>query len=228
MANPANLLLDIFESWNNPGLNTKSARSDNDLVIHRRAMGYIGEIEQILDLLDAEEVNTSVYRRYLIQWVAIIMNYPNSWTSTMGEIDRVSLDHLVNLANQSRDVVPEVDTEQFALLDAYLEAVEFALANDSSLPKFSKIHVRTVVSNIRTAMDNITVVGDFEFQTLIHLLFSLLASSAARSQQRERWDRWHEHFVWPFVYDSVKFSAGYGIAQLQAAGVFNALPGVTQ
>ncbi|WP_288751274.1 hypothetical protein [uncultured Corynebacterium sp.] len=226
MANPAKLLLDIFESWHNPDLHTRSARDDEDLSEHRRAMRYIVEIEQILDLLDAEGVITSVYRRYLSEWVAIVLNYPHSWTNSWGDISVVAREHLVNLANQSRGVVPEIDTGKFKLLSEYLDSVEHALASDETLPQSAKNQVQTVIENIRTAMDNITVVGDLEFQDLIRQLFSLVWSADMRSQKKEKWEACKDRFVWPFLYDAMKYGFGYGVAQIQGSGAFGSFTAI--
>lgn len=220
MANAAKLLHDLFEQWNRPGSYVVGARDDPSLAVHRRAVKYLDEIELSLDLLEAKDVYTAVYRKYFPRWVEIVFNYGQSWTSSTAGIEEVARDHLINFASQTRDLAIPIDSSKLKLQEAYLEAVEFALKSDSTLPPFVKVQVQHVVDNLREAIQQIDTIGDFEFQQLIDRLFAVLSSVEMRSDDPSVWDGWKDHFVWPFAYDVFKFSAGYGVAQLANAGVF--------
>lgn len=224
MANPAELLLDMFYKWRNAQITAEQSRNDQDFKNHRAAMKYLIEIEELLPVLNENGTRTAVFERFVPQWSAIILSYPRGWRDVhSGAIDQVPLDQLEALVGYLDLVVIPTDPSKFALLDLYLDAVLIALDDDETLPAQAKNQVRAIIKNIRHCMLNFSVVGDYEFSKAIDQLFASLSSIVMKSQKKERWSNWEDRFVWPFAYDVVKIGIGYGLAIIGGGG----LPAIT-
>lgn len=92
--NPAELLFNIFTSWQNDDMYVKAARNDDNLDTHIQAVELLTEIEHCLTILEKLGKRTNVPKKYLPHWRKIIFNYPRDWSADYGSINEPALDAL--------------------------------------------------------------------------------------------------------------------------------------
>lgn len=204
MANPAELLFNLFTDWNNPHSTTENARADNELVQHRRAVAYLEAIDQLLNILESQGIRTSVYRRQFPTWLQIVFNYPKNWQgNNTGGISQYTLDPLETLIGYLDDVVPTANPELVEKLQDYLESIWQALSSDDSLPDNVRLEAAAVIKHVQNCIDDLAVIGDFDFRQAVDRLISVLIQIHKASEQKDKWRNIVNNFVWPFVMGNV-------------------------
>lgn len=211
MANPAELLLRLFRSWeSSTSASVQSVRADDQLREHRRAVGYLDSIDEALALLEKDGKNVGIYRRNFPYWVGMVFNYPRSWgESNRGVMNSTAIDHLETLVDRIDDVSPKIEIDKVPILLLYLDAVKQALADDDSLPIAVRRQVTLAIRHIQKYVAEIDYIDPFDFQRAISELFAALALAVLQSKQRERWAGWAENFVWMGVGDVFSTMADY-------------------
>ncbi|WP_293817640.1 hypothetical protein [uncultured Corynebacterium sp.] len=221
MANPAQLLLDIFNKWNEESSSAKISRGDDDLTEHMRAAQLIEQIGELLDRLDSTGGQTEVYRRYLPQWRRILFCYPNSW-GTIGSaaIPQTPRDHLSTLAFMLRDIITAPQADKVESLRSYLDVIIEELTQDGSLPASVKDSAFTVINHMRCCIDDLEVLGDFAFEQSYERLLGALAIISLKSDDKSRWKRVFDNFVYPYAVNNLPSlsSAGNTIRELFSPG----------
>lgn len=202
MANPAELLLALFEKWNQDSGFVAKARGDDDLLsTHRQALAYIDQIAALIDELESRGKRVRYHRVFLPKWVQTVFNYPHHWSSStdFATIGETQLQQLESLANDLDDIVPKADAERLEAFKSYLAAVLTALDGDKSLPDDVRNQAKAVIIHIQTVVDQLAVVGEFELQESLDRLLGVLLRVATASRQREKWVTFLNDFVWPFA-----------------------------
>ena len=211
MANPAELLHDIFESWRDGKSSSQTQRKDDNLKVHRRALKHLDAIEQILAELRVQGVRTSVFEREFSTWCRTIFCYPYGWTSGgTAEIPQPAMDALENLIGYAGQVVLRVDETKLASLSLYLDAIEIALQGDKTLNMSARLQLQTSIDHLRGCIEDLKIVGDFDFRKAVEELLVRISQVEGASNDKNRWRPWKEHFVWPFIYDASMY--GFGLA----------------
>lgn len=199
MANPAELLFDIFTSWNS-AISTVKARNDSDaLPRHRLAVTHLNDIERLLDIMASDGKRVSTYKMRFPQWVKIVFNYPHSWEGNYGTIDGGALESLENLIDTMASYVPTMDEARFDELKVYLDKVEEALRDDDSLSAAVAAGTMTLVQNLRTILDQYTVCGDLQLEQALERLLGNLAKVTLHSKHATRWRKLIDEFVFPYA-----------------------------
>lgn len=199
MANPAELLFDIFTSWNSNSA-PFNAREDSDaLPRHRLAVAHLNDIERLLDIMDSDDKRVSTYKNRFPQWVRIVFNYPRDWRHNYGTIEDGAMESLENLIDVMDSYVPTMDEAKFDELKKYLDKVEEALHDDDSLSAAVKAGTMTLVHNLRTILDQYTVCGDLQLEQALERLLGNLAKVTLRSKHAARWRTLIDEFVFPYV-----------------------------
>lgn len=219
MANPAELLYNLFSQWDNPSSPPYHQRDDDaSLTNHRLAVKYLAEINSILKAMETESRRTGSFRRMYPEWVKTVFVYPNHWRSSeYGGISNHSLDVLETLIDYADDYVQRVDQEKFDDLKKYLDRIEKELLDDSSLATSVKASTRALIQNIRTVIDQYAVRGDFEFEQCLNSLLGNLALITIQSQRKDTWEKVLDDFVFPYIIGSLPSAA------LVTGGVINAI-----
>lgn len=200
MANPAELLHDLFVRWNHSGLTAEGARRDPDLVQHRNAVRYLSEIEELISVAERDGKRVGTYRRNFPVWVKTVFHFPQHWrSSSSGGISQNQIDALENLIDLLDGYVIAPDQSKFLDLREYLDFVGKNLAEDKSLSTDVRESAGTVIAHLLGCMDDLTVTGDFEFGKAIERLLGVLASVAFRSKQKNRWRTVLDMFVYPYA-----------------------------
>lgn len=206
MANPAELLLELFEKWNQNRAYVSTVRDDDELLSdHRRALTYIDQITVLLDELESRGKRVRYHRHFLSPWIKTVFNYPRHWNSSAEKaiIDVRQIQQLESLANDLDDVVPRVDAEQLEVFKRYLESVLSALDEDDSLPDDVRKQAKAIVLHVQTVVDQLSVIGEFELQDSLDRLLGILLRVTRSSRKRDQWINLLNNFVWPFVVGNV-------------------------
>lgn len=221
MANPAELLHDLFVSWNNDKQSAQSARHDTaSLVTHRRAVRYLDGIDELLDVAEATGKRVKNYRDYFPYWAQTVFHFPRSWQgSNTGAINVEQIRHLENLIDLLDDFVERIDTEKFEALSTYLTLVERTLDEDESLLDSVKRSARAMIIHLRGCMEDFAIVGDFDFEKALERLIGVLAHVGLRSQKKDVWSEVMGQFVFPYMVNNLPaISDGVGVISKMISG----------
>ncbi|MGO1992253.1 MAG: hypothetical protein ACTH2Y_10555 [Corynebacterium sp.] len=200
MANPAELLHDLFVSWNATGTSASAARKDPDLVQHRNAVRYLGEIDELLEIAKKNKKRVGTYRSYFPLWVKTVFNYPGSWGGqNTAKIDQNQIDQLDNLIDMIDGFVVSPDKETLDQFREYVRLIEWNLDEDESLSPAVRESARAVCVHMLSCVDNLAVTGSFEFGKAFERLLGVLATVTLRSSQRSRWRTVVDFLVWPYA-----------------------------
>lgn len=199
MANPAELLFDIFTSWNSASSTVKARRDSDALPRHRLAVMHLNDIERLLDIMENDGKRVSTYKKRFPQWVKIVFNYPFSWEGSSGTINDEALESLENLIDTMSSYVPTMDEARFDELKVYLDKVEEALRDDDSLSAAVAAGTMTLVQNLRTILDQYTVCGDLQLEQALEHLLGNLAMVTLHSKHAARWRTLIDTFVFPYA-----------------------------
>lgn len=129
MANPAALLHATLSNWRVGG------RLYADTTDQRIAVRHLDAIEDLLDQMDAVNIGTEVYREQFPKWCALTLHNPNEWQvqSNLKHIDNTALDHLWNLSEWFRTLVPTVSTDGLDALRTFAEGTQTVLDEDDTI-----------------------------------------------------------------------------------------------
>lgn len=203
MANPAELLFEIFNQWHNDKNSAKITRfgqGTGGFKTHRLAVRHLDAIEELLKRMENDGKRVSVFKKAFPSWVCTVFAYPNGWiTNGSAKIDQVTRDHLETLIDHMDNYVPHVDDAKMADFSDYLARIEDALNDDSTLSRSVKDSALAVIRNIRGCIDDLAVIGEYEFKVAYDRLASVLVSVHQASQNKERWFNLAKEWVNPFV-----------------------------
>lgn len=207
MANPAELLHEVFTQWGSRvkgGAPTGSTRGDNAVLDqHRRCVGYLNQIEEVLDEMDRAGKRVATYQKQFPVWVKTVFNYGRNWGSSDAPVSEHALDILDNLIEAMEPFVPTLDAERFDELKRYLNTVQDILNEDDSLAPGVRRGAQVLVENILTLVDSYTVVGDFELERALKSLLGSLALVTVQSTKKEKWRDILAGFFIPYAVNQV-------------------------
>lgn len=199
MANPAELLYDIFDSWHDTTKKTHSARNDSDLQEHMYAAKLLLQVEASLEILEKAGKNVRTHQRYVPEWRKMLFNYRRSWTGDSAQTRGPNLDMLGAAIEVVGMAVEEPDPEKIEKLVTYLSDVKEKLSEDDSLPKYIRLSAEATVDNILGAIKDGGVVNSYEFSQQIEQLLGTLATIALRSKRTDMWKGVLNAFVYPYA-----------------------------
>lgn len=217
MPNPAQLLHARFLAWRGgQNVAASSARGLNgqNWDDHALAIRHLGEIDELLRLLESQGRNMRVARTALPGWYRIVFAYDRGWSGQgSATIDQQSIDTLEMLAERLEDVVPTLEDDGIDRINDYIESVSKVVTADTSLPADLRAHVNDVIAHVRWCVDNYETVGDFSLQDALERLAGAVVRGAANSSDKSRWKNVVNNIVWPFA---VNMMAALPAAQLVA------------
>lgn len=215
MANPAELLHGLFVEWNNAANSVRFARKDDSLVAHRRAVKHLEDIDRLLGMLENQGRKVDVYRRQHPEWVKIVFNYPKNWqANNSAKIAQTAIDHLETLINHIDDVVPRSDKRKTQNLKEYLFFVLKTLNEDDSLSMATRLHAQATINHVLGCIDDLAVVGDFQFEQAVERFLAVLFRVMRESQMKDMWKTAADNFVWPFTVSTLSALPGALLTQL--------------
>jgi hypothetical protein len=217
MANPAQLLHARFLAWRgaqNVAASTARGLNGQNWQEHTLAVRHLGEIDELLRLLESQGRNMRVAREALPGWYQVVFAYPGGWSGQgSATIAPQSIDTLEMLAERLEDVVPALEDDGIDRINEYIDSVVKVLTADTSLPVDLRIHVNDVIAHVRWCIENYETVGDFSLQDALERLAGAVVRGAANSSDKGRWKTVVNNIVWPFA---VNMMAALPASQLVA------------
>lgn len=219
MANPAELLHDLFVEWNDEKRPARSARNDDSLVAHRRAIKHLEEIKELVGILESLGKRVSVYKRHHHIWVKTVFNYPSNWQGTStAKISQTAIDHLDTLAGQLDGVVPSADENKLESLEKYLQTALQRLDEDGSLSPTTRLHAQAVTNHVLACINDLNKVGEFRLEKALEQFLAVLFRVMGETQSKEGWQTFVENFVWPFTVSTGAALPGTLLTQFALGG----------
>lgn len=201
MRNPARRLHEIFTAWSTgygPSTAAVTARgleskSDDAYSVQVEAFRLIIEIGQALTYLESRAINVDVYRRELKNWIDIVLHSPNAWTGpsdTNTGFPPTPLAHLETLVILLEVDRPALSAKPEHTLRTVIAQVLELLVDDDAISDTLRSYIYRLVSEMRTALDDESVAGIFDFADAAERLW--VAMQAASGQSRSNKGRWRK------------------------------------
>lgn len=209
MANPAELLHTTLRSW-------ISVKGHVDPAAQRIAVSHLDAIEELLNQMDAAEIDTEPYRKHFDRWAKLTLHHPYGWRN--GGDATPALDQLQSLAAWFKALVPTVTDGGLDTLRKYAEESLQVLADDDSIDDLVKQHVEQVAAHLIWCVDHYREVGDFSLREAADRLIAAMVTTAARSRHKERWRQWMNTFTYPFTVNVISAIPAQAVVQLALGG----------
>ena len=221
MANPAQLLFDLLSSWAPQGgqsatqLRNLDTLEDDVLKAHRRAMGLIGQIEEVLDGLASAGRRVTQYQQQIPKWHRMVLAYPEGWGVQQPAYDGTAMALLETLSDVFDGVLPVTTEAQRQGVEELCGRVLKLLAEDDSLPADLKRHLTAVVNHCRACVAEFSVVGDFDLRVAVdRLVVAVTAATRASTSKQSEWAETLKGWAYPF---SIALSAAIANDAVQLA-----------
>lgn len=233
MANPAVLLYNNLVQWNPPNLSNETAPSryrnlnsnrDHALRMHELALGYVGQIRELLDTLEqTTNYDASEFRRELPNWTAMVLSYPNGW-SKAEQFNTTSLRFLGLLRPMLDSLVPEYSDEDIAEVSDGLREILQLLEKETTLSRALVVYLLNLINNCRWVLHDYRLQGDYAVARATTLLRDTLRTADETSKDPEL-KPWYKKVLGMFARKDVVVGAlEMGTAAAKAIEAFEALP----
>ncbi|MCK7676398.1 hypothetical protein [Corynebacterium pygosceleis] len=198
MPNPAENLHEIFKKWQHPSGTARTIRDDEDLEEHTRALKLLNDMDRLLQIMAFESKNTAYWRPWIIEWRKYAFAFPGGWQDTYTtKLSDTTLNQLLLFADAVSNYLPRIEEDQISELSNYLDKLEIKLRNHPSLPSRPLHEALAVITHIRCLIDDLTVVGAFDFQDAMGRLLLVLLN-IEHNDKTGRWKNSAKGFIWDF------------------------------
>jgi hypothetical protein len=197
MSNPARRLFEIYSTWADsysPQRQAIDVRRLNDpkgIAKQMEAFRLLISIEYALDYLGRKNASVEVYRAQFPEWVKMAIHAPNNWTSGSSAqtgFPAGPMSHLNTFATLLDFDQPGLQPEPEAKLRNVIQEVMDLLIADESLSPHLREYVFKLVNEIRTALDDESISGSFDFAEGAHRLWVAVFAAAGQSKNmRIKW-----------------------------------------
>lgn len=230
MPNPAGLLHETLEKWINPDdkaiylfRRLNGQQGSAALAEHRRAMGYLAQIEELLDGLAANGGRVEQYRRMMDRWTKWVLAYPHAWTgkpvpSHPTVSDQDALDMLASLDDRLHSVVREIDEPTRKSYGDSLRGVRSALTADASLPEDLRRHIHSLLTHAEQCLEEYDAFGDFDLQRSIERLTVAVTVAEKVSEEPGAWAKVRQNFTIPLAVALLGNAPGVALQIAQITG----------
>ena len=198
MDNPARRLLAIYEEWASQYNHTLSDQDVRNIPQsagverHMEVFGLLASLRNSIAFYKTMHPDGfRVYEQAFDTWVRMGLNVPGNWeggSDANAVFNPTALAHLETFATHLDFNQPSLPEGSAATLrDAIANAMEL-LAEDESITGNLRSYIYQLISELRTALDDEAVAGDFDFATSAHRLWVALWAAAGQSKgRRQRW-----------------------------------------
>jgi hypothetical protein len=199
MSNPARRLLEIYTAWGNsyePNKQVLQSRglSDNDptaIATQLEAFKLLISIEHAMDYLAQKNPNIDEYRKHFPEWVKMAIHAPGNWQGGSDfetSFPSTHLSHLGTFAILLDFDQPALQPEPEAKLRDLVQSVIDLLLIDESLSPHLREYIFKLANELRTALDDESVTGTFDFPRAAERLWVGLYAAAGQSKNmRSKW-----------------------------------------
>jgi hypothetical protein len=234
MANPAQLLLNQLQTWNQPNRSADQARATNGAevwILHRLAVRHVDALEEILREMASKGKDVAVWEGAFAIWSQAVFAWPHGWRGqNTGGIDPTTLAHLQTFASWLDDYLPKADEHGLERTGKLVDDILDAVNADESLPADMKIHLRQMCDQLRWCLDRYSQAGDFVLKVAIDRLLITVGQYAQQSPSstfRDKVTTIVNTFVYPFIVGTLAQVTGGAILSvlgLDGGGGPTALP----
>jgi hypothetical protein len=201
MSNPARRLFDIYTEWGasygpNRGVAEVRGLVGNHsaaITTQMESFRLLISIEHALNYLGTKNASIEVYRAQFPEWVKMSMHVPNNWQG--GSSAEVGfpvgpMSHLNTFATLLDFDRPGLLPEPEAKLRNVIQEVIDLLSADESLTPQLREYVFKLTNEIRTALDDESITGSFDFAEGAQRLWVAVFAAAGQSRSmRTKWRR---------------------------------------
>lgn len=203
MSNPASELLSIFNAWTEAGSAPANGRQMGEQVgvdRHIEAMRNLIAIDAELSTLEARGSNVGVYRQAVAAWIRFTIAYPHGWTTDVSRplANEGRFDLLEALADRLEASMPTAHIEGAADLPAFLNGIVDLVNEDSAISAELRAYILELVQEIREALENYKVTGQFDSASRLRdLWIALGAASSESSEHKTKWKSFRDTVIRP-------------------------------
>lgn len=233
MTNPADALHRILSKWIHEepkaiyiqrGMHEHG--DDHHLRDHRTAIKLINEIEMLLAGTERREAAKQADDHALAELTKFVFAYPHSWLQQpLGDykslISERELDYLLSIEGRINELSEKFTMEDQQKISEMLVELTSALASDQSLPRELKLHMRRLIVEVQTCIDEYEITGDFFLQSALDRLFVAVAKVENQSKEPGKWGGFRDKFVYPALSSLVGGAPGTLIALNSVANAAN-------
>lgn len=168
-------------------------------------MRNIDAIVALLDEMESQGKDISIYRPQIPVLTSVVLNHPNHWGQVnSGRIPPLEL--LEALAGRFDDLVPHANTSQFEKVREFLGELSEALDDadmTSGVPEHLVKHMQNLIGHVTWCLDHYDEVGDFELQDAMDRLAVDLMRVTSTSNDPSRWQRFWTNWGTPFAVNMI-------------------------
>ncbi|MCX7491502.1 hypothetical protein OS127_03030 [Corynebacterium sp. P6129] len=177
-------------------------------------------MDRLLEVMAFDGQNTEVWRTWIIRWRKYVFAYPNGWkASGTTSISSDTLGLLLIFANAVDKYLPRIEKDQIGELSNYLDKLEIKLRNHPSLPSRPLYEALAVITHIRCLIDDLTVVGAFDFQDAMGRLLLVLLN-IEHNDKTGRWKNSTKGFIWEFIQSvAVEITSSAALGRMPMLGL---------
>ena len=194
MRNPARRLHEIFSTWaasygaNSAAMTARGLESKGDepYLVQVEAFRLVIAIDQALTYLESRGIDAGVYRVELKNWIDMVLHLPNNWA---GQSDPnvgfppTPMAHLQTLAILLDVDRPSLSPNPEQTLRTVLGTVFTLLVDDDALSDSLRAYIYRLADEMRTALDDESIVGTFDFAEAAERLWVALQAAAGQSRR---------------------------------------------
>lgn len=209
MTNPADLLHNLLTEWMQKdekqiyihrGIHKNGA--DENFVKHRQAIRLINEIEMLLNSTERREGSKRADENALANLTKVVFAYPHNWqakplSAPDNLADHGGLDYLLSIAERLEGLAPEFGIEARQSISDFLVELTSELTSDDSLPRELKLHLRRLIVEAQTCLEEYEITGDFFLQSSLDRLSVAVMRAGKASSNPSKWTRFADKFMYP-------------------------------
>lgn len=197
MSNPARRLFEIYSSWGDgyspqrQAIDVRRLNESVGIANQLEAFRLLISLEYALDYLGTKSASIEVYRAQFPEWVKMAVHAPNNWTggsNAQTGFPPGPMSHLNTFATLLDFDQPGLQPEPEAKLRNVVHEVIDLLIADESLSPHLREYVFKLANEIRTALDDESISGSFDFAEGAHRLWVAVFAAAGQSKNmRSKW-----------------------------------------
>jgi len=164
------------------------SKGDEPYAIQVEAFRLIIAIDQALTYLESRDIDASVYRVELKNWIDMVLHVPNNWggsSAVQTGFPPTPMAHLQTLAILLDVDRPSLSPKPEQTLRTVLNTVFELLSDDEGLSDSLRAYIYRLANEMRTALDDESLVGSFDFADAAERLWVALQAAAGQSQRNE-------------------------------------------
>lgn len=210
MADPAKLLHTQLSAWSKPEVldKTRNLRSASGWKDQRVAAVNLDHVMTLLDRLDAEEEDTTPFRKYTTPLHQAVFGYGTDWSHhsnrtarTTNPVDEHALNSLLTISMAVKHLIPKLEKDGLQTFNKMLEDEVLQQPSDE-FPYEIRAYFIRVRDHLAWCVQHFSEVGEFELHeaAMQFRMTVLFMTAGAPEHEKPKWRSFvDERLVWPFI-----------------------------